>query len=159
MLRMSARSLSIYLRAFLNDFVPGLLQQRSSIDEMLRIVRHEGSTAEPDVQYALIWNWRSQNSRRLIGHRGWMPGVAHTMMANEERTLGVILLSSGDITWGDLAAQHVSETLVELMRQLFDCFENDSSKSAVSRSPSFHFPYLIVSLISFFNRNIMSDDQ
>ena len=152
MLRMSARSLSIYLRAFLNDFVPDLLRRRSSIDEMLRIVRHEGSTAEPDVQYGLIWNWRYQNNRRLIGHRGWMPGVAHTMMANEQRTLAVILLSSGDITWGDLSAQHVSETLAELMGQLFDCFKNESSKSAVGRPSSFRFSYSILSLLMFFVR-------
>ena len=66
MLRMSARTLSIYLRAFLNDFAPRLLHKRSSIDEMLRIARHEGSAAERDVHYALIWNWRFQNGRRLI---------------------------------------------------------------------------------------------
>ena len=90
---------------------------------MLRIVRHEGPVDEPDVQYALIWNWRTQKSRRLVGHRGWMPGIAHSMMTNAERSLGVILLSSGDITWGDALAQQVSATLVNLMDQLFNCYE------------------------------------
>ena len=68
-----------------------------------------------------------------------MPGVAQTMMANEERTLGVLLLSSGDITWGDRLAQDVSETLVELMGQLFDCFESEIPGCGVSRLSSLRF--------------------
>jgi hypothetical protein len=59
----------------------------------------------------------------LIVRRGWMLGVAHTMMANEKRTLGVILLSNGDITWGDDLAKQVSSTLADIMEQLLDCFE------------------------------------
>ncbi|CAF4373907.1 unnamed protein product, partial [Rotaria magnacalcarata] len=66
MLRMSARSLSIYLRLFLNNFSPDLLRNVSSMNEMLHVSRQEGSLDEPGVQY--------------VGHRGWMPGVAHTMM-------------------------------------------------------------------------------
>ncbi|CAF4594395.1 unnamed protein product [Rotaria sp. Silwood1] len=123
MLRMSARSLSIYLRSFLNNFSPDLLQNLSSINEILHISRPEGSKDEPNVQYGLIWNWHYQNNRHLVGHHGWMPGVAHTMMANENRSLGVILLSNGDITWGDNLAKQVSSTLIDIMGQLFDCFE------------------------------------
>ncbi|CAF3587805.1 unnamed protein product [Rotaria sp. Silwood1] len=123
MLRMSARSLSIYLRSFLNNFSPDLLQNLSSINEILHISRPEGSKDEPNVQYGLIWNWHYQNNRHLVGHRGWMPGVAHTMMANENRSLAVILLSNGDITWGDDLAKQVSSTLIDIMGQLFDCFE------------------------------------
>ncbi|CAF2878320.1 unnamed protein product [Rotaria sp. Silwood2] len=123
MLRMSAHSLSIYLRSFLNNFFPDLLQNLSSINEILHVNRQEGSIDEPNVQYGLIWNWRYQNNRHLVGHRGWMPGVAHTMMTNEKRSLGVILLSNGDITWGDDLAKQVSSTLIDIMGQLFDCFE------------------------------------
>lgn len=123
MLRMSAHTLAIYLRSFLNNFSPRLLQNPSSIDEMLRIVRQESPIEEPDVLYALIWNWKYQNNRYLVGHRGWMPGTAHTMMVNEKRNLGVILLSNGDITWGDDVAKQISMTLVDIMGQLFDCFE------------------------------------
>ncbi|UJR16798.1 hypothetical protein I4U23_003697 [Adineta vaga] len=130
MLRMSTYSLSIYLRSFLNNFTPRLLQKSSSINEMLRIVRQDGSVEEPDVRYALIWNWRLQNGRHLVGHRGWMPGVAHSMMINEQRNLGVILLSSGDITWGDALAQQVTTTLVNLTDQLFDCFEKKTLHSS-----------------------------
>jgi len=35
----------------------------------------------------------------------------------------VILLSSGDITWGDDLAKQVSATLVDIMGRLFDYFE------------------------------------
>lgn len=123
MLRMSARSLAIYLRSFLNNFYPNLLKNVSSINEMLHVYRKESPIDEPGVQYALIWNWRYQNNRHLVGHRGWMPGIAHTMMINEKRNLGVILLSNGDITWGDDLAKKVSSTLIDIMGQLFDCFE------------------------------------
>ncbi|CAF2064027.1 unnamed protein product [Rotaria magnacalcarata] len=109
MLRMSARSLSIYLRLFLNNFSPDLLQNVSSMNEMLHVSRQEGSLDEPGVQY--------------VGHRGWMPGVAHTMMVNEKRRLGIILLSNGDITWSDSLAKQASSTLTDITGQLFDCFE------------------------------------
>lgn len=124
MLRMSAHSLSIYLRSFLNNFCPHLLQQTSSINEILHVSRNQGTTDQPNVKYGLIWNWHYQNNRYLVGHRGWMPGVAHTMMANSQRNLGIILLSNGDITWGDDLAKKVSSTLVNIMEELFDCFEN-----------------------------------
>ncbi|CAF4030117.1 unnamed protein product [Rotaria magnacalcarata] len=109
MLRMSARSLSIYLRLFLNNFSPDLLRNVSSMNEMLHVSRQEGSLDEPGVQY--------------VGHRGWMPGVAHTMMVNEKRSLGIILLSNGDITWSDSLAKQASSTLTDITGQLFDCFE------------------------------------
>lgn len=153
MLRMSAYSLSIYLRSFLNDFMPNLLQKPDSVEEMLHIVRQQGSATEPDVYYGLIWNWRRQHGRRLVGHRGWMPGVTHTMMVNEERTLGIILLSTGDITWGDDLAENVSSTLNHFLDQLFDCFEGQGTISAaVSRSASFEL-LVIPSVLSIFILN------
>ncbi|CAF4584304.1 unnamed protein product, partial [Rotaria socialis] len=80
MLRMSAHSLSIYLRLFLNNFSLDLLQNVSLMNEMLHVSRPEGSLDEPSVQYGLIWNWLYQNNRHLVGHRGWILGVTHTMM-------------------------------------------------------------------------------
>lgn len=123
MLRMSARTLAKYLLSFLNNFSPCLLQNSSSIDEMLHIVRQEGSIDEPNVLYGLAWNWRYQSNRYLVGHRGWMPGIAHTMMVDKKRNLGVILLSNGDITWGDNLAKQISMTLVNIMEELFKCYE------------------------------------
>jgi hypothetical protein len=64
-----------------------------------------------------------QNNRHLVGHRGWMPGVAHTMMVHEKRSFDVILLSNGEIIWDDDLEKQVSSTLVNIMGQLFDCFE------------------------------------
>jgi hypothetical protein len=115
---MSARSLAIYLQSFLNDFY-GILLHSSSVYEMLRVVPNK----EEDVQIGLIWNWRVFKGKRFIGHRGAMPGVTNIMMANENRTLGVIILSNGDITKGDDLATKVYETIADLMTQLFDCFE------------------------------------
>ncbi|UJR14496.1 hypothetical protein I4U23_001492 [Adineta vaga] len=117
-LRMSAHSLAIFLQSFLNDF-PTLLQNSSSVDEMLRIVRHKDS----DVDYGLVWNWRRINGRYLVGHRGAVPGVTNIMMANEKRTLGVIILSNGDITKNDDQAKRVYETIINIMSKLFDYFE------------------------------------
>ncbi|CAF3795966.1 unnamed protein product [Rotaria sp. Silwood1] len=86
---------------------------------MLKIVRHEDS----DVEFGLIWNWRIIRGRRFIGHRGAIPGVTNIMMANEKRTLGVIILSNGDISKDDDQAKKVYETIINIMLQLFDCFE------------------------------------
>ncbi|CAF1433377.1 unnamed protein product, partial [Rotaria sp. Silwood1] len=117
-LRMSARSLAIFLQSFLNN-CSSLLLNSSSVDEMLKIVRHEDS----DIEFGLIWNWRIIRGRRFIGHRGAIPGVTNIMMANEKRTLGVIILSNGDISKDDDQAKKVYETIINIMLQLFDCFE------------------------------------
>ncbi|CAF0889726.1 unnamed protein product [Adineta steineri] len=117
-LRMSAHSLAIFLQSFLNNF-SSLLQNSSSVDEMLRIVRHEKS----DVEFGLIWNWRNIGGRYLVGHRGAIPGITNIMMANEKRTLGVIILSNGDISKNDDQSTKVYETIVNIMSQLFDYFE------------------------------------
>jgi hypothetical protein len=52
-----------------------------------------------------------------------MPGITNLMMVNEKRSLGVILLSNGDITKDDNSSIKVYETLTNLLTQLFDCFE------------------------------------
>ncbi len=41
----------------------------------------------------------------------------------KKRTTGVIVLSNGDVTKGDSVAMAVSETVTNLLLQLFDCFE------------------------------------
>jgi CubicO group peptidase (beta-lactamase class C family) len=117
-LRMSAHSLAIFLQSFLNN-CSSLLLNTSSVEEMLKIVHHEDS----DVEFGLIWNWRLIQGRRLVGHRGAVPGVTNVMMANEKRTLGVIILSNGDISKDDDQAKQVYETIINIMLQLFHCFE------------------------------------
>jgi len=116
---MSAHSLlAIFLQSFLNNF-SSLLLNSSSVDEMLKIVRHEDS----DVDFGLIWNWRILGRRRLVGHRSAIPDVTNIMMANEKRTLGVIVLSNGDIIKDDDQTKKVYATIINIMLQLFDCFE------------------------------------
>jgi CubicO group peptidase (beta-lactamase class C family) len=115
---MSARSLGIFLHSFLNN-LSTLLSNTSSIEEMLSVVQHGNS----DVEFGLIWNWRLIGERRLVGHRGAVPGITNIMMANEKRTLGVIILSNGDISKDDDQAKKVYETIINIMLQLFDCFE------------------------------------
>ena len=117
---MSAHSLAIYLQSFLNDF-SSILSNASSIEEMIRTTTDDNN---PEVQFGLLWNWRIFNGKRLIGHRGSMPGITNMMMANEERSLGVIVLSNGDITKNDSSSIIVYETLTRLMTDLFDCFES-----------------------------------
>lgn len=115
---MSAHSLSIYLQSFLNDF-RSLLSNSSSVKEMIQVIADYNSEA----QFGLIWNWRIFNGKRFVGHRGAMPGTTNIMMANEKRSLGVIILSSGDITKDDNVSKIVYQTTVDLLVHLFDCFE------------------------------------
>jgi hypothetical protein len=90
---------------------------------MLRVNRHQSESEESDVQYGLIWHWRTLNNRRLIGHGGSMIGVTHGMMANEKRDLGVIVLTNGDVTKFDDMAKQVYETTMDIIGHLFDCFD------------------------------------
>ncbi|UJR17838.1 hypothetical protein I4U23_004737 [Adineta vaga] len=122
MLRMSAYSLSKYLRSFLNNF-PNLLHNSQSIDEMLSISSQTSYVNMTDVEFSLGWYWQVYNGRRFIGHDGSLPGLRTAMMANEKRNLGVIILTNGDITRNDMQASKVKETIVQLMTELFDCFE------------------------------------
>lgn len=117
---MSARSLAVYLQSFLNGF-PSLLQHQSSVDEMLRVVRPDDAET---MKFGLLWYWQMFNDRRLVGHRGAVLGVSHILAANEKRTLGVIVLSNGDETKNDAHAKKVYETVVHIVNELFDCFEN-----------------------------------
>ncbi|CAF3627069.1 unnamed protein product, partial [Rotaria sp. Silwood2] len=74
-------------------------------------------------QFGLLWHWETVHGRRFVGHRGSLPGVTNIMMANEKRTLGVIILSNGDIAKLDDLAKTISQTIINLMITLFNCFE------------------------------------
>jgi len=118
LLRTSAYTLSLYLQSFLNNF-PQLLTRSSSIEEMLRPNRHEINGS----QFGLIWILRTLSNRRFIGHGGSLPGATHYMLANEDRSLGVIVLSNGDASLPGEVSESVYETIVALAMKLFDCFE------------------------------------
>ncbi|CAF2239501.1 unnamed protein product [Rotaria magnacalcarata] len=118
LLRMSAHSLAIYFQSFLNNF-PSVLLNSSSVSEMIRVNPNE----KEEVQFGLLWYWLNFHERRLIGHQGAMPGIINIMVANANRTLGVVILSNGDVTKSDESAKNVEATIMSLMIKLFDCFE------------------------------------
>lgn len=141
---MSARSLSVFLRAFLNDGKP-LLTNTSSIDTMLRVYGRSGPQPTGVAEYGLIWTWLEYDKQRWIGHRGAVPGFTNSMMANENRTIGVIILSTGDITNGDTQATDVYKTVMGLMSQLFDCYKtNGYSKLHISKYLFFISMFFII---------------
>ncbi|CAF2994312.1 unnamed protein product [Rotaria sp. Silwood2] len=141
LLRMSGRTLAIFLQSFLKDGFP-LLKQKSSMDEILHVYGRQSQPPEADAEYGLIWTWLQSGQRHLIGHRGSLPGFTNSMMANENRTIGVILLTNGDITRGDADAMRVYQASTSIMTQLFDCF--DTNECGKIRSS------LDVLLITFF---------
>ncbi|CAF3165294.1 unnamed protein product [Rotaria sp. Silwood2] len=115
---MSAHSLAKYLQSFLNNFWP-LLLNSTSANELIRINLNDNK----QFQFGLLWHWETVDGRRFVGHRGSLPGITNIMMVNEKRTLGVIILSNGDISrWDDLA-KTIFETITNLMITLFNCFE------------------------------------
>ncbi|CAF1655162.1 unnamed protein product, partial [Adineta ricciae] len=111
MLRMSAHSLSQFLRSFLNNF-RSILHQPHSIHEMLSIPPQMSYVNMSDVEFSLGWYWQTFRGRRFIGHDGSLPGVRTSMMANEKRNLGVIILTNGDIIQNDHHAEKVKATIV-----------------------------------------------
>ncbi|CAF3762381.1 unnamed protein product [Rotaria sp. Silwood1] len=109
LLRMSASTLSIYLRMFLSNGSSILRPQ--SITEMRTVVGgglipfySQESSSNSTVQqvlseFGLSWYWQTmKDGRRYIGHSGAMPGMIHLMLVNEKNNLGVILLSNADDT-------------------------------------------------------------
>ena len=119
---MSAYSLSIWFRSFLNDF-PTLLHNSSSIKEMLHIPSQESYMNTTDVKFGLVWFWKTYGNRRLLGHTGSVPGITTAMVTNEKRDIGLIILTNGDVTREDAQAKQVLNTTWQLTNELFDCFE------------------------------------
>lgn len=59
--------------------------------------------------------------RRVVEQGGSLTGMTHFMLANEDRTLGVILLSNAD-------SMLPNETLAALITGIFDYFESVYSR-------------------------------
>ena len=81
------------------------------------------SNAKPSVEYGLIWNWRTIGYRRYLGHTGNMPGVANSVMINEEGNTGVIILTNGDSTLNSELTEMIQEALTKIQLMLIDCYE------------------------------------
>lgn len=80
------------------------------------------------VEVGLGWYWQTMsNDHRYIGHEGSMPGVTNSMLINEKNTIGIIVLSNGDITAPTDQSRDVSETLKNIQISLFQCFDSDTA--------------------------------
>jgi CubicO group peptidase (beta-lactamase class C family) len=137
---MSARSLSVFLRMFVNNG-SSLLHPRSILE--MRTVVGDGNipyynqnstsnnTSPLLSRYGLGWYWQTASTgRRYIGHGGALPGMAHLMLVNEQSTIGVIVLTNGDTIAPINLSREVSETLANIHLTLFDCFETKLTNSA-----------------------------
>ena len=133
LLRMSARSISVFLRMFMSDGVP--LLSAASVTEMRKVVPVSTPTGDSQatvdnwrlesIGYGVIWSWRkASNGRRFIGHSGTIPGVSHSMLVNEQGTIGVIFLTNGDAYSNDDLTKKMGDTLADIRMSLFECFEN-----------------------------------
>lgn len=75
------------------------------------------------VEYGLIWNWRTIDHRRYLGHTGNMPGVANSFMINEKGDTGVIILTNGDSTLNSELAKNMNDVLTKIQVTLMDCYQ------------------------------------
>ena len=131
LLRISARSLSKFVRMFINNG-SSLLSPRS-IATMRTVVSGvvpyesihlNGSAATvAQTEYGLIWNWRNMDGRRYIGHTGNMPGVANGILINEKSTIAVIVLTNGDATLNNAFSKHMADALTCIQLQLIHAYE------------------------------------
>ena len=144
---MSARGLGIFLQAFLNDFSTLLRDPSSSIEQMLHISPQEAYPSPSTTQYGLIWNWVDIASRRLVGHQGSLVGATNLMLANAKRNLGVILLTTGDISTASNHTIEAGPAMVGIMTQMFDCFEDNTASNQHVRSL---FIWLMACCVSFY---------
>ena len=129
---MSAHSLSIYLRMFMNNGSPllrpeSIVQMRTIVPgvipyENVNQTNNDSTSATP--QFGISWYWQTyENGRRYIGHGGSMPSVAHTMFVNELGTLGMIMLTNADVSPDNDVTMNIAVALTNIRLQLIECFE------------------------------------
>ena len=145
---MSARGLGLFLQAFLNNFSV-LLRNPSSIEQMLHVSPQEAYPHPSTSKYALIWNWVDIGRRRLVGHQGSLIGATNLMLANAERSLGAILLTTGDISTATNHTIEAGPTMLSIMTQLFDCFEENQNTASHQSVGSFSI-WLTASFVSLY---------
>jgi len=74
--------------------------------------------------FGLIWNWRKlRNRQRYIGHGGTMPGATHSLLVNEQGTVGMIFLTNADVYPDNDSSWRIHATLENIQMSLFACFE------------------------------------
>ena len=133
LLRLSAKSLSIYLRMIMNNG-SSLLRPESVIQlrtivrgvvpyESLNTTNNESSF--PLLEFGVFWYWETlEDGRRVFGHAGSMPGAANAMVINEKGDIGVIILTNADLYADSDLSIKIFSTLSNIRGALFDCFES-----------------------------------
>ncbi|UJR34661.1 hypothetical protein I4U23_027438 [Adineta vaga] len=155
--RMSARSLSVFLRMFINNG-SSLLSPRS-IAEMQIVVggglippfgqdATNNSEETSPIKVGLSWYWQTlSDGRRYIGHTGSLPGALHWMLVNEKHNLGMIILTNGD---GNVPSDRSKEThqlFQNISLALFQCFETDIINSSACRTNVTFFRFSTIVLL------------
>ncbi|UJR09010.1 hypothetical protein I4U23_013258 [Adineta vaga] len=150
LLRMSARSLSAFLRMFVNKGYP--LLSSHSIDEMKTVVgngliypynpsSNPNSTNQlPARRFGLCWHWRTlADGRQYIGHGGTLPGMTHLMLVNEKHNTGVIILTNADTNPPIEVSEKIYQTIENIHMSLFKCYETNYATSIFWYSKSIVF--------------------
>ena len=91
---------------------------------------HGVATQLSSTKYGLIWNWVELGGRRFVGHQGSLIGATNLMLANQQRSLGAILLTTGDISTATNHTIEAGTTMIGIMTQLFDCFEENRNTAS-----------------------------
>lgn len=115
---------------------------------MLHVSPQEAYPHPSTTKYALIWNWVDIGKRRMVGHQGSLIGATNLMLANAKRSLGAILLTTGDISTATNHTVEAGTTMVSIMDQLFDCFEKNQNMASIQHVNSALIWLIIPLLVS-----------
>ena len=132
---MSAHSLSVYLRMFMNNGSPLLYSE--SIVEMKTVVNgvtpyqntnaNNSELSSPPPEFGIAWIWETlSDGRRYQGHDGVMPGATNSMLINEKGNVGVIMLTNADVFPDTDLTLKIAKSLNDIRLMLFNCFETSS---------------------------------
>jgi hypothetical protein len=103
-----------------------------SIAEMRKVVsgvvpyeKPNSNTPSPNLpNFGLIWHWRKlRNRQQYIGHGGAIFGATHSMLINEQGTVGTIILTNTDVYPDNDSSIKIRATLDDIQMSLFACFE------------------------------------
>ncbi|CAF3936833.1 unnamed protein product, partial [Rotaria sp. Silwood1] len=134
LLRMSAKSLSLFLRMLMRNGYPLLhshliAEMQQTVDGVVpyQSANSSNSIELPDPAFyfglGLIWEeWR--DGHRFLGHRGGMPAATHSMFINEQGDIGVIVLTNADLYANNEDSVKTKQALDKIRMSLFSCFEN-----------------------------------
>lgn len=109
-LRTSVLQLSRFLISFINfgAYKSEQILEKSTVEEMRRV-----QYPEINPEQGLIWYYKSQRGRTVIGHNGGDLGVATEMFFRPEDGVGVILLANSNTGIGYIELLRIENRLFE----------------------------------------------